>query len=109
MSDDQTTQQTGNRAGLLVACLGLLVVDVVFLGLAIAFGPGGFGGDRTMSEGELAVAHLGQAAGLVGCLLGGAAAVWVLAVDPHLSPNRGVRWIVVAQLIATTVLVVSTL
>ena len=109
MSDDQTTQQTRNRVGLLVACLALLAVDVLFLGLEIAFGPSGFGGDRTMSGDELAVAHLGQVAGLAVCLLGGAAVVWMVAADPHLRGSRVVKWIVGAQLIATTVLVVSTL
>ena len=92
-------------AGLLVASLALAVVDVVLLGLAAAFGPGGFGGDRTMSRTEVLRAHLEQSAGLAGCLLCGAAMLWALtSAQPH-RRRRGVRWLVAAQLLATALLV----
>jgi hypothetical protein len=109
MPDDHAAQRTGTLALLLVASVALTAVDVVLLGLAIAFGPSGFGGDRTMSGSEVLVARLGQAAGLAGLILGLAALAWALTVTSPSSRRRGVTWMLVAQLLATAVLVASTL
>jgi hypothetical protein len=109
MPDDHTAGRTGTLVLLLAASVALTAVDVVLLGLAIAFGPSGFGGDRTMSGSEVLVARLGQAAGLAGLLLGLAAPTWALAATSHSSRMRGVTWLLVAQLLATAVLVASTL
>ena len=109
MPDDHTAGRTGTLVLLLAASVALTAAAVVLLGLAIAFGPGGFGGDRTMSGSEVRVARLGQAAGLTGVLLGLAAVTWALAGPAPSSRGRGVTWLLVAQLLATALLVASTL
>ncbi len=55
----QAGQPRGGLGSLLACSLLIGVFDVFVLGLAIAFGPSGFGGDRTMSAGETAAANLG--------------------------------------------------
>ena len=106
MQDDHSAKRTGTLVGLVAASLALAAIDFVFLGLAIAFGPGGFGGDRTMSRSEVLVADLGQAAGLLGCLLGVAALLGAVVAPRR---RHGLQWILGAQVLATAVLVASTL
>jgi hypothetical protein len=108
MPDDHAARRTGRLVLLLAASVALTAVDVVLLGLAIAFGPSGFGGDRTMSGSEVLVARAGQAAGLVGLLLGLTALTWALAVSSPPRRTRGVAWLLGAQLLATALLVAST-
>jgi hypothetical protein len=51
---------------LLCLCGLLAVADLFLLGIAVAFGPDGFGGDGTVSSGTAAREHLGILAGLAG-------------------------------------------
>jgi len=109
VQDDHSAKRTGTLVGLVAASLALAAIDFVFLGLAIAFGPGGFGGDRTMSRSEVLVADLGQAAGLLGCLLGVAALLGAVVAPSAPRRRHGLQWILGAQVLATAVLVASTL
>ena len=96
--------------GSLLACSLLIgVFDVFVLGLAIAFGPSGFGGDRTMSAGETAAANLGQTAGLVGALLAGVALVVFLVMRARPRGRAALGTVLGAQVLATLALVLSTL
>jgi hypothetical protein len=53
--------------GLLLSMLLMAGIDLFFLGIAIAFGPEGFGGDAGPSPAHLVIrAHLGIGAGIVG-------------------------------------------
>jgi hypothetical protein len=108
MTDDRTAGRTATLAVLLAACVALTAVDVILLGPAIALGPSGFGGDRTMLGSEVLVARAGQAAGLVGTLLGLTALTWALAVSSAPRRTRGVAWLLGGQLLATALLVAST-
>ena len=108
MEEARTGQSSGGLGSLLACFLLVGVFDVFVLGLAIAFGPGGFGGDRTMSAGETAAANLGQAAGLVGALLAGVALVVFLAMRAHPRGRAALGTVLGAQAIATLVLVLST-
>ncbi|MGH8889086.1 MAG: hypothetical protein ACRDV3_04905, partial [Acidothermaceae bacterium] len=55
-------------AAIPLLCLGglLAVADFFLLGIAVAFGPDGFGGDGTVSSGRAATAHSGILAGALG-------------------------------------------
>ena len=109
MEEARTGQSSGGLGSLLACFLLVGVFDVFVLGLAIAFGPGGFGGDRTMSAGETAAANLGQAAGLVGALLAGVALVVFLVMRAHRPRGRAALGTVLgAQVLATLALVLST-
>ena len=108
MEEAQTGQPRGGLGSLLACSLLIAVFDVFVLGLAIAFGPSGFGGDRTMSAGETAAANIGQAAGLIGALLAGVALVVFLAMRAHPRGRAALGTVLGAQAIATLVLVLST-
>ena len=107
MTGHGTTDHTRRRtkpahvAALVATSLVLGAFDFLLLGVAFAFGPSGFGGDRTMSDSEIRMAHVTQAAALAGCLL--AAAVLVLSLVAHASPrrNRALRWMLATQVAAT--------
>jgi hypothetical protein len=92
---------TSHVVALVVASLALGVFDFFLLSVASAFGPSGFGGDRTMSPSEGRMAHLTQTAALTGCLLG--AAVLALSLVSEASPrrNQAMRWMLVGQAAAT--------
>ena len=92
-----------------MACSLLIgVFDVFVLGLAIAFGPTGFGGDRTMSARETAVPNLGQAAGLIGALLAGVALVVFLVMRARPRGRAALGTVLGGQVLATLALVLST-
>jgi hypothetical protein len=106
--DEAEARNPGGLGSLLACSLLLGVFDVFVLGLAIMFGPGGFGGDRDWSAGEEAAANLGQAAGLVGVLLAVVALI-VFAVMRTRSHARAALGAVVGlQVLATFALVLST-
>jgi hypothetical protein len=92
---------TTHVVALVLTSLALGAFDLLLLSVAVAFGPSGFGGDRTMSDSEIRAAHLTQAAALTGCLLG--AAVLVLSLVAQASPrrNRALRWMLAGQVAAT--------
>ena len=92
---------TSHVVALVVTSLVLGVFDFLLLSVAVAFGPSGFGGDRTMSDSEIRMAHLTQAAALAGCLLGAAILVLSLASDASPRRNRALRWMLAAQAAAT--------
>jgi hypothetical protein len=106
--DEAEARSSGGLGSLLACSLLIGVFDVLVLGLAITFGPGGFGGDRDWSAGEEAAANLGQAAGLVGVLLAVVALI-VFAVMRTRSHARAALGAVVGlQVLATFALVLST-
>ena len=93
---------------LVVTSLVMGVFDFLLLSVALAFGPSGFGGDRTMSDSEIRMAHLTQAAALAGCLLGAAIIVLSLVAQASARRNRALRWMLAGQAAATvTVYVLS--
>jgi hypothetical protein len=106
---DEANQGSGPGLGsLLAVSLAVGALDFFLLGLAITFGPSGFGGDRTMSAREVAAANLGQAAGFAGCLL--AVAAVAVAVVMRSSPKGRpvMRTVVGLQLAATLLLALTT-
>jgi hypothetical protein len=92
----------------LAASLLIGAFDVFVLGLAITFGPGGFGGDRDWSAEETAAANLGQAAGLIGILLAGVAVVLFLAMRRRPNGRAVLGAVLGVQLLASFVLVLTT-
>lgn len=97
---DEPTRR-GHVVALVVTSLVLGVFDFLLLSVAVAFGPSGFGGDRTMSDSEIRAAHLTQAAAIAGCLLG--AAILALSLVTQASPrrNRALLWMLAGQVAAT--------
>lgn len=112
MPDNDTAEQTGTVVVLLGAAVVLVLVDLLFLGIAIAFGPSGFGGDGHLSSTKALREELGQFAGFTGLLLGAAAlacgSIGTLVLKSTHARNLGLKWVVGAQLLATVALVVST-
>ena len=108
MEGAEAGQPRGGLGSLLACSLLIGVFDVFVLGLAIAFGPSGFGGDRTMSAGETAAANLGQAAGLVGAVLAGVALVVFLVMRARPRGRAALGTVLGAQVLATLALVLST-
>ncbi len=82
---------------LLCLCGLLAVVDFFFLGIAVAFGPEGFGGDGTVSSGRAAVQHSGILAGLVGLAIAVVALVAFVVLARHRRRNDVLAWLVGAQ------------
>lgn len=107
MEGAEAGQPRGGLGSLLACSLLIGVFDVFVLGLAIMFGPSGFGGDRTMSAGETAAANLGQAAGLVGALLAGVALVVFLVMRARPRGRAALGTVLGAQVLATLALVLS--
>lgn len=107
----ETEDGSGRRAVVLWLVLALLLagVDVLVLGLAVAFGPTGFGGDRTPSRSDEIRALVGQVAGAVGLVLAAAAFGAAVAVPAGRLRARVVVAAVVAQAGALAVLVGSTM
>ena len=68
---DETDAHAPRRTdGTLVATsVVIAAVDLLYLGVAVTFGPSGFGGDSDLSGSEVAAADARPAAGPVGCLL----------------------------------------
>jgi hypothetical protein len=80
-------------------CLsGLLAVgDFFFLGIAIGFGPEGFGGDGTVSSERAAVEHSGMLAGFLGLAVAVVAVVAFLLLVRHRRRNKVLAWLVGVQ------------
>lgn len=112
MPDNAPAEQTGTLVALLAASLVLILADFLLIGIAIAFGPSGFGGGSISSTRAL-VENSGKAAGYVGFMLGGAALVWAvigtLVFKTGHARNRGLKWIVGTQLVAVVLLIASTI
>ena len=102
------TARAGGMGSLLASSLVVAAFDLFVLGLAIAFGPGGFGGDRDWSAEEMAKANLGQAAGLTGVLLGVVALVLFLVMRSRPRGRAVLGTVVGVQLLASFVLVLTT-
>ncbi len=101
----------GRRLVVLCLVLALLLagVDVLLLGLVVAFGPTGFGGDRTPTRSEQVRAAVGETAGVAALVLG--AAAFVGGVAGLLTPTRRRLLVatVAAQAVAVLVVLWSTL
>ncbi|MGZ4556128.1 MAG: hypothetical protein ACXVXZ_10360 [Mycobacteriaceae bacterium] len=112
MADNDSAKRTGTLVALLAASVVLILADFLFLGIAITFGPAGFGGDGTISTTRALIENSGQTAGFIALLLGGVAVIWAvigtLVIKSGHARNRGLKWIVGTQLVATAVLVFST-
>ena len=102
------TARGGGRGWLLALSLLVTAFDFVVLGMALAFGPSGFGGDRDWSAQEKAAAHLGQAAGLVGVLLGPVVVALFVVMRRHPRGRAVLGTVVGMQLLASLVLVLTT-
>ena len=102
---------TGQR--LVVVCLVVAFLlagfDVLMLGLSIAFGPTGFGGDRTPSRTDEVRAVVGLVAGVTALVLAAAAFVSAVSLPIGLTRVRVVVATVVEQAGAVLVLVGSTM
>lgn len=105
----------GDRPGGRLVLLSLLVallltgVDLFMLGISVAFGPTGFGGDRTPSRAEEARAVVGEVAGVAALVLGAAAFAAAAAVRRGRARGRVVAALVGAQAASVAVLVGSTM
>ena len=106
---DETDAHAPRRTdGTLVATsVVIAAVDLLYLGVAVTFGPSGFGGDSDRSGSEVAAANAGQAAGLFGCLLAAGAIGAFALMGPRPGRRRVLTWILVAQLLASVVLVAT--
>lgn len=93
---------------ILVLVLLLSAVDVLMLGLVVAFGPSGFGGDRTPTRSEEVRAAVGEVAGVTALVLGAAAVVGAVWGPLTRTRRRLVAAIVAAQAFAVLVVVWST-
>jgi hypothetical protein len=82
---------------LLCLCGLIAIVDFFVLGVAVAFGPEGFGGDGTVSSRRAALEHSGQLAGAVGLALAVIALVVFLAMAQHRRRNKVLAWVVGGQ------------
>lgn len=106
---DQTDAPApGRRDGALVAAsVVVAAVDLLYLGVAITFGPSGFDGDSDLSASEVAAANAGLAAGMLACLLAIGAIGAFAVVGPRPSRRRVLTWILAAQLLASILLVAT--
>jgi hypothetical protein len=86
-------------AAIPLLCLsGLLAIaDFFMLGIAVAFGPDGFGGDGTVSSGRAALEHSGILAGSVGLVVAVVALVAFLALARHRRRNNVLACLVGVQ------------
>jgi len=82
---------------LLCLCGLLAVGDFFMLGIAIGFGPEGFGGDGTVSPDRAAVEHSGILAGFVGLAAAVVAIVAFLVLARHRRRNEVLAWLVGVQ------------
>lgn len=82
---------------LLCLCGLLAIADFFLLGIAIGFGPEGFGGDGTVSRDRAAVEHSGILAGFVGLAVAVVAVVAFLLLARHRRRNKVLAWLVAAQ------------
>jgi hypothetical protein len=82
---------------LLCLCGLLAVGDFFMLGIAVAFGPDGFGGDGTVSSARAAVEHSGILAGFVGLALAVVALVAFLVLARNRRRNNVLASLVGAQ------------
>jgi len=82
---------------LLCLCGLLAIADFFMLGIAVAFGPDGFGGDGTVSSGRAALERSGTLAGAVGLVVALAALVAFLALARHRRRNRVLACLVGVQ------------
>jgi hypothetical protein len=94
---------------LLCLCGLLAVIDFFLLGIAVAFGPGGFGGDGTVSSGRAAWEQSGVLAGLAGLGVAVVALLGFLALARHRRRNDVLAFLVGAQGLMLIWLVASVL
>lgn len=80
---------------LLCLCGLLAVADFFMLGIAIGFGPEGFGGN--VSSDRAAVEHAGMVAGAAGLALAAVALITFLVLARHRRRNVVFAWLVGAQ------------
>lgn len=99
--------RAGAPAALVMAGL-LAVVAVLFLGVAVAFGAGGFGGDRTPTHSERLRSSIGEWAGMSALALALVAVVVAVLVRTP-ARDRVLRAVVACEAVAVLVLIGSTL
>lgn len=92
---------------LLCLCGLVFVADFFVLGVAVAFGPEGFGGDGTVSSGRAALEHSGQLAGAVGLALAVIALIVFAAMVRHPRRNKVLASVVGVQSLMLIWLVAS--
>jgi len=78
-------------------CGLLAIVDFFLLGIAVAFGPDGFGGDGTVSAALAARERSGILAGSVGLALAVIALVAFLSLGRHRRRSIVLAWLAGAQ------------
>lgn len=102
--------RTRQLAAISLLCLcGLLAIaDFFLLGIAVAFGPDGFGGDGTVSSGRAAKEHSGILAGSAGLAVAVVALVAFFALARHRRRNSVLACLVGAQGLALIWLLAST-
>lgn len=96
----------GVLEALVAIAVGLL--DLALLGVAIAFGPDGFGGDGPVPPGRALLAHVGQAAGACAVLLALVVLLATLSLRSPQARHRVVRPSLALELVASAVLLLST-
>jgi hypothetical protein len=82
---------------LLCICGLLAFADFFMLGIAVAFGPEGFGGDGTVSSGRATLEHSGILAGAIGLVVAVVALVAFLALTRHRRRNKVLACVVAVQ------------
>lgn len=82
---------------LLCLCGLIAIADFFVLGVAVAFGPEGFGGDGTVSSGRAALEHSGQLAGAVGLALAVVVLIAFVSTARHPRRNHVLAWLVGVQ------------
>lgn len=95
----------GPEVALLLASIAVGALDFMLLGIAVAFGPTGFGGDGPVTSRQLALAHAEQAAGWTGGVLSVVVLVIVLALKVTLTRRRALGVVFAVQWAATVGLV----
>jgi hypothetical protein len=93
---------------LLCLCGLLAIADFFLLGIAVAFGPDGFGGDGAVGSGRAAREHSGILAGWVGLGIAVVALVAFLALARHRRRNNVLACLVGAQGLTLIWLLAST-
>lgn len=82
---------------LLCMCGLLAIADFFMLGIAVAFGPEGFGGDGTVSSGRATLEQSGTLAGAIGLVAAVVALVAFLALTRHRRRNKVLACLVGVQ------------
>lgn len=95
------------EVSLLLVSIALGALDFVLTGVAVAFGPTGFGGDGPVTSRDVTVANLGEAAGVAGCALVVVAFVILFVQRSARTRRRILVAVFAAQLAATTALAAS--